>query len=169
VSRVPVWTAALALAGATLGCNGQSLYPPRVVARHELVLRYDNRFELWGEGRPVATAYRFEGLTDYVGCVPAARAHAQDAEADGRAVGPLMVSGGVLAGVGLGGLGGLAFLNKNNAAMGAVFGVGIGVELTALVLVLVGRGNELSASGHAVDAMNYYNDAVGRTGQGCRR
>ena len=60
-------------------------------------------------------------------------------------------------------------MNKNNTTMGAFFGVGIGVELAALALVVAGRGNEMSASGHAVDAMNYYNDAVGSTGQGCRR
>src|SRR4051812_49413194 len=99
----------LGLAISMIGCSsGATVYRPQVVAQHELVLRYDDGLEMWAAGRPVAKSYRYEGLAEFVRCVPEAHRNALEAQSDGGLARSLTVSGGVLAGVGLGGLGGLA-------------------------------------------------------------
>jgi hypothetical protein len=160
--------AALALGVAAAGCSPRgTLYPPRLVAEHELVLRYDDGFELSAGGRTVARGHRWEGLTSFVGCAPRAQEQAREAEADGALARGLSVSGGVLAGAGLAGLGGIAFVKSNPPAMTAFFVSGAVVEVVALVLASVGRSFKVTADGHAIDAMNFYNDAVGSLGRRC--
>jgi hypothetical protein len=160
---------ALVIAGAaSTGCTyAPSLHAPRYARARELVLTYDDGYVLSAGGRPVAKGYGFEGLTSFVGCVPAARAHARAAEADGAAVVPLQGVGATVAVGGLGGLGGIAFLGKNGSTAAALLLGGLGVQVLGLALVAAGAQAKVGANGHAVDAMNYYNDAVGSRGRGC--
>jgi hypothetical protein len=155
---------ALALGGCTYA---PSIHAPRVVAPHELVLTYEDGYVLSAEGRTVAKAYAYEGLTDYVHCVPRAREHAIDAESDGSAAVPLQITGGVLAFGGLGGLSGLAYLDKNGGVAAGLLLGGLGMQIIGLALVAGGAKAKVAANGHAVDAMNYYNDAVGSRGRRC--
>lgn len=165
-----IWSATLAigLLGMCQGCgSGVTRYPPQAVAQYELIPRYDGGIELWAAGQPVAEGYRYSGLTNFVGCVPEARAHASAAESDGGTAVGLSIAGGVLAGVGLAGLGGVAYKDTNTTAMAGFLISGIAVEVLAVTLAAIGRAHKTSANGHAIDAMNYYNDAVGSQGRRC--
>jgi hypothetical protein len=150
------------------GCgSGFTNYPPRVLAPNELTLRYENEFQVWAPDGMVARGVRYDGLAEYVRCVPDAHRHAVEAESAGSAAVGMTVAGGVLAVGGLAGLGGLAFKDKDPAVMAAFFTAGISAEVIGLVLAAVGRAKKTDANGHAVDAVNYYNDAVGSEGRGC--
>ena len=157
----------LAAAGST-GCTyAPSIHAPRYAAPNELVLTYDEGYVLSAGGRPVAKGYGYEGLSSFVGCVPAARQHAYDAESDGAAAAPLQITGVALSLGGLGGLGGLGYLGSNDKAAAGLLIGGIGMQLVGLILVAAGAQAKVSANGHAVDAMNHYNDAVGSRGGAC--
>jgi hypothetical protein len=165
--RASLWV--LALAGvASTGCTyAPSIHAPRYARARELVLTYDEGYVLSAGGRPVAKGHGFEGLASFVGCVPGARANAEAAEANGAAVVPLQAVGATLGVGGLGGLSGIAFLGKNGSTAAGLLLGGLGVQLLGLVLVAAGAQAKVNANGHAVDAMNYYNDAAGSRGLGC--
>ena len=163
-------TAALtvALVSSALGCgSGSTIYAPRVLAPGELTLRYHDALEVWAVGGQVAEGTRFEGLSTPVQCVPDALRHAEAAESMGQTGAGLTIAGATLAVAGLGGLGGLAFYDKDDTALGAFLGAGVATEVIGLVLAAVGRSMKNDANGHAVDAVNYYNDAVGSVGDRC--
>src|SRR5262245_37151113 len=104
----------LGLSAALLGCSSAtSNYVPSVIARGELVMNYDRGFELWSGGQLVADAHGYRGLSSFVGCVPDAHRHAVEAESSGAQARGFAVTAGGLALLGLGGLSGLAFLDKN--------------------------------------------------------
>lgn len=158
------------LASGLLGCGtGLTTYSPKLVAQDELWLRYDNHFEIYSGDRRVAEGYRYTGLADFVRCVPDARRHAEESESDGATGFGLSIGAGTSAIVGLGGLSGLAFYKSNTTTMAALLGGGIGLEVVGLVMAIVSRGYKASANGHAVDALNYYNDALGSLGGSCSR
>lgn len=159
--------AILALAAAQPGCGGVTRYTPVSAAPREIVLRDSEGLELWAGGSRVAEAHRYQGLARFVACVPAARGHALAAERNGATGMALTFTGLGFAAAGLAGLGGLAFEGKDDAAMAAFFSAGIGAEVVGLVLVAVARKLKLDAMGHAVDATNFYNDAVGSAGGSC--
>jgi hypothetical protein len=168
VSRAPAPAAALLLLATASGCgHPRSTYAPRYPAEHELVLSYDGGYELLAEGRVVAKGYDFDGLSDFVSCVPRARIHAESAEARGASVVPLSVAGVALAVGGIGGLSGLGFWESDRKAAGALLLGGLAMQVVGLVLVGLGAQAKVSANGHAVDAMNEYNDAVGSKGERC--
>lgn len=149
------------------GCgSGLTVVEPRVLAPHELALRYDNEFQILSPEGEVASGIRYHGLTDYVHCVPDAARHAQAAESSGDAAVGLTVAGIGLGVGGLAGLGGLAYSEKPEV-MAAFLLSGLGAEIVGLVLTAVGRTYKVDANGHAVDAVNYYNDAVGSRGGRC--
>lgn len=164
--RLPL-RAAVSLA-VVLAMTGCSIKPTTVVphyaASDELVLTYDGRYTLSAHGQVVAKGYDYEGLTDYVRCVPEAEQHARKAESVGSSAVPLQTAGIVTSVAGLGGLSGLAFINKDgNTAAGLILG-GLAVQAVGLLLVGLGAQSKVSANGHAVDAMNHYIDAVGSHG-----
>lgn len=160
--------AVIALSGALLGCTSATTsYTPSVIARGELLLRYDDGVELFAAGQPVASGPRYHGLPAFVRCVPDAHRHAKAAQAAGTQALAFSVTGGGLAIAGLGGLAGLAYKDRNDTVMAAFFLTGIGVEVLAVVFAAFARDAKLSAMGHAVDAVNYYNDAVGSVGGSC--
>jgi hypothetical protein len=162
--------AALLAAAASAGCTyAPSIHAPAYAAPGELVLTYNDGYVLSASGQPVARGPRYDGLTSFVACVPAAAAHAQAAQIDGSNAGPLQVTGAIVAAMGLGGLGGLYYIDKNNAAAAGILAGGFGVQLIGLILVGIGAQLKVNAHGHAVDSMNYYNDAVGSQGSACAR
>ena len=160
-------TIVAAMALPACGPPAPSIYPPKLTARDELIASYDNGFVLSTRDRAIAKGFEYRGLTDFVGCVPEAREHARKAEASGGRAGPLTTAGVTLSFAGLGGLGGLALYNKNNAAMAGVLAGGLVVQLIGLALVGAGAQSKVDANGNAIDAMNYYNDAVGSRGKRC--
>jgi hypothetical protein len=146
-----------------LGACVSTQYTPQVVARGELTLVNRDGLEMRAGGRRVAKALSWNGLDRYVGCVAEAREHAVSARRNGRASTALAVLGGTLGVLALGGLAGLADRDHLWQWLGG--GVGAG----ALGAVFAGTSHLLRnrANGHAVDAMNYYNDAVGSLGATC--
>ncbi|WP_438024255.1 hypothetical protein [Sorangium sp. So ce233] len=159
---------ACVLGSTLLGCSsGHTMYTPRVVARGELTATYDEGFTLWAGGRKVAESYHYDGLERFVRCVPEAREHARQASESGRSATTLSTFGVVLGLGSLGGFSGLYFHDKNEAAMGVILGTGVAVAVTAVVLGALSRQGKENAHGHAFDAMNHYNDAVGSLGATC--
>lgn len=159
---------ACTLGASLLGCgSGTTSYYPRMIARGELSLRYDNGFTIYGGNRVVAESYSYEGLADYVACVPEAASHARAAESRGQTAVTLSTLGVVFGLSGMGGLGGLYFIEKDPAVMWAMLGGGIALAVTGVVLGGLSRGAKEDAHGNALDAVNYYNDAVGSLGATC--
>jgi hypothetical protein len=146
------------------GCAVPTAYVPRTVARGEITLRYRGaHFEAWAGGARVARGLRWRGLSNYVGCVREAKSHADEArDAGARALG-FSVAGGVLGGLALGGL--LGTIDETNRW--DWFSAGVAAGGLGLIFVGVGRLSRNGANGHAVDAINYYNDAVGSLGATC--
>lgn len=152
---------ALTLSGA--GCAATS-YEPAVVARGELTLSYDHRgFAIEAGRQPLSRGLLYNGLPEYVRCVPEAARHARAAQTSGRGAVTLSVLGGV---IGLSGLFGLyGFYDKENLLPWLLSGIGAGIVGTTLAGVSHRYKNH--ANGHALDAVNYYNDAVGSLGATC--
>lgn len=149
------------------GCgSGLTMVQPRVLGPHELALQYDNEFQIVSPEGMVASGVRYSGLTSYVQCVPKAAEHALAAEVSGNAAVGLTIAGMTLGIGGLAGLAGLAYQDKPDLMTGLLLG-GLGAEVVGLVLTAVGRSTKVDANGHAVDAVNYYNDAVGSRGGRC--
>lgn len=154
---------AIALALSLAGCAENTVYVPRVVARGEVTLRYRGGFEAWAGGRRIARGLDWRGLAPYVGCVPAAREHAEAAAAYGRRALGFSVTGGVLGGLAVGGL--LGVIDEPNRW--AWLGSGLGAAVLGAIFAGAGRLHRNLANGHAVDAINFYNDAVGSLGATC--
>jgi hypothetical protein len=117
--------------------------------------------------RIIAEGYGYDGLEEFVKCVPEASSHARDASSSGSTAGVLSTLGIVLGVSSLGSLGGLYFYEKDPATMAAILGSGIAVAVTSVVLGAISRKSKEAAHGHALDAVNYYNDAVGSYGATC--
>jgi hypothetical protein len=163
VKRAVAALLTVTLAGGALGCAGNSAYVPRVVARGEITLRYGDGFEAWAGGQRVSHGLRWRGLPSYVSCVPAARENADEAARAGdRALG-FSIVGGILGGLGAGGIIGVV----DEANRWAWLGAGLGTAVVGAVFAGAGRLYRNRANGHAVDAINQYNDAVGSLGATC--
>jgi hypothetical protein len=161
--------AALSLSGCA---HGATAYTPVLRARGELVLSYDDGFTMSAGGREVASGSTWYGLTDNVRCVRKARDHAESAEQAGSAALGLTYTGMILAFSSLSSLGGLYFLDPpsgepNYGLTGGILAAGLGVSVTGLILAAIGKHEKTVANGHSLDAMNYYNDAVGSRGGTC--
>jgi hypothetical protein len=155
-----------AVLDATLGCAAVGpAYQPRLVARGELTLGYDGRFEMYAGDRPLTQGLRWDGLEGYVRCVPAAARQAQGASSSGTAAIVLAALGGSLGLVSLGGLAGFAVDDGKHLA--AFLGTGVGLAVVGTLLAGLSRQLRNQANGQAVDAMNLYNDSVGSLGATC--
>ena len=152
----------LLLAALSGGC-ATTTYVPDAVARGEITLRYDHTFELVAGRQHLTSGLTYRGLANYVRCVPEAARHARAAQTNGRGAVALSVLGAVIGVSSLGGLYGLH--DQNNLWPWLLSGIGLGVIGTTLA----GLSHRLKnhANGHAVDAVNYYNDAVGSLGATC--
>lgn len=154
-------SATVALATAS-GC-ATSNYAPQVVARGELTLRYDGGFELSAGGQPVAKGLTYRGLDRYVRCVPEAHKHARQAQTAGGTAIAFSVLGGLL---GAGGLTSLVALVDGDHWQ-AWLGGGLGMATVGLTFSILSWRFKNHANGHAIDAMNFYNDSVGSLGATC--
>lgn len=152
------------------GCgHGTTVYAPQLRAYGELTMRYDDAFTMSAEGNDIASSTTWTGLTEYVQCVPRAKEHAEAAESTGAAA---VVLSWVGAGVGLASLGSLAAVpdyDRHPDTSNVVLALGLTGAVTGVVLAAIGRGLKPKANGHAVDAMNYYNDEVGSRGGTCKK
>jgi hypothetical protein len=129
--------------------------------------RRTDAMELTSQGAPVASAPTFEGLADFVRCVPDAARHARAAESAGGAghvLSTLAVTGAL---VGLGGLYGLSDRARLDGTQWAFLGSGLVIELVSLGLAGGSLQQRTQALGHALDAANYYNDAVDAGAASC--
>jgi len=144
------------------GC-ADTHYTPLVVARGELILSNHDGLQLHAGGHRVARAMSWRGLDRFVRCVPRAHENAAAAERDGSASVALAWLGGSFGVLALGGLVGVADQDHlwEWLAGGVASGV-LGLAFAASSRMLRNRAN-----GHAVDAMNFYNDAVGSLGATC--
>lgn len=147
-------------------CTGcaTTQYQPQLVARGELVLRYDGGFVLQSAGQPVARGLSYRGLERFVGCVPEAARHAKSAQRHGGAAIALSVLGITLSLASVGSLIGLTDTQHQWAWLGGGLATGaVGLTLSAL-----SWREKNQANGHALDALNHYNDAVGSLGASCQ-
>jgi hypothetical protein len=146
-----------------VGC-ASTYYTPQLVARGELTLQSRRGLEMQAGGRVVARATSWNGLDKYVGCVAQAREHAVSAGNNGRAATAMAVIGGTLGVLAVGGLvAGLVDRDHLWEWLGGGVGSGVlGAVFSGTSYLLRNRAN-----GHAVDALNYYNDAVGSLGATC--
>lgn len=171
MKRAPLFVVAPVALGMLTGCgSGMTQYTPKLRAQGELTLHYDDGFYMTAEGRQVSSGVTWGGLAEYVKCVPKAKEHAEAAQANGRAAVGLSWVGAGIGLASLGSLGGLAVYDEKNPDLTiGILGVGVAAAITGVVLAAVGRNRKNDANGNAVDAMNYYNDAVGSYGGTCRK
>ncbi len=167
--RPPRKVAILWVAAALVGCSSASGYEPRYVGPGELTLRYDDGLQIWAAKKILADSPAFGGLADYVRCVSAAAEHAEAAESDGSAAVGTGWAGGIIGVAGLGGLAGLGYLEQDEVKAFAILGTGVAAGLLGISLALISRSLKNTANGHAVDAVNYYNDDIGSLGGSCDR
>ncbi|MSP58913.1 MAG: hypothetical protein EXR72_00990 [Myxococcales bacterium] len=167
---------AAGVAAGTSGCVGSTYYTPQVVARGELTLRYDGGYEMVAGGRTVARSLPWRGLAEHVRCVPEAALQAREASHSGRSAIALSVIGALFAGAGIavGATGAIVEYGvrppETEARASSLLpwlGAGVGSLLVGALFAGLGRLHRNRANGHAVDAMNYYNDAVGSLGATC--
>lgn len=150
------------------GCgSASSTYRPARVYASELNVQYDDGFLVFAGNRLVSEGPGFAGLSNQVHCVPDARRHAESAESWGTAASLFKGFTFGLAGAGLGGLAGLGFKDKDETLMASLLVAGLVLEAGAIALGAASLGAKAQASGHALDAVNYYNDAVGSLGGSC--
>lgn len=144
----------LALVG---GCASTS-YTPYRLDSGELWLSQSNGLVVNQGSDALAREPRFRGLLSRVGCAPTARIHAAAARREGRTTTGLATAGSLLGVASLGGLGGLAYMDSNPRAAGAILGSGLVIGLVGVAMAAGSRRHRVRANGHAVDAVNYYND-----------
>jgi hypothetical protein len=162
----PGLTVAFLVAGLAVSGCASTVYIPQVTARGEITLRYNHAFEMWAGGQRIASGVEYGGLRDYVKCVPEAEGHAASAQRAGTAAVVLSALGASFGIVSVGGLVGLG-VDPNPDHLGLWLGGGVGVATAGTVMAGLSRLFKNQANGHAVDATNYYNDAVGSFGATC--
>lgn len=162
-------------------------YEPQLLSRGEMTVRANWRgVELRAGGQRIASSLGlYDGLTDYVGCVPRARTYAERARF--TSIAAAVFSGGAV----LFGLLGFGYLIRDAATYDQpslsdckpgdqgteqctvrytnqpLSGRSFTLSLIGSVLAGLSVSLRYRATGQAVDAMNYYNDAVGSLGATC--
>lgn len=151
---------ALSLAVLLGSACASSNYEPYNIHPDELVLTQEGSLTLRNRGDVIAQEPEWAGLAERVDCVPEARHHARRARRHGRTAVALAVLGGALGVASLVGLAGTPFVRRDPTKAGALIGTGLGVGLLGVGLAGGARHHRTLANGHAVDAVNYYNDDV---------
>lgn len=165
--RTPL-TVVAGLCALFVGCGAFTNHTPKVVAEHELSLRYEDRLLVFAGHDPLTEAPTFAGLEAHVRCVPTAADHAHEAHRQGQTGEALRIAGIVLGSLGLASLTGLAAYETEPTAAWASVGVGGALSLIAVSLAGASVTARLAAQGNAVDAVNHFNDALGSVGGKCR-
>ncbi|HMU40171.1 MAG TPA: hypothetical protein PKE31_14280 [Pseudomonadota bacterium] len=148
----------------SMGGCATTQYSSQLVARGELLLSYDGGFVMQAGGKKVAQGLSYRGLERFVSCVPEAKQHARSAQRHGGAAIALSVLGISLSVASLGSLAGLG----DSDHMWAWLGGGLATGAVGLTLSSLSWREKNQANGHALDALNYYNDAVGSLGATCQ-
>lgn len=165
----------LGMSAVLLSSCAATAYSPESVASGELVLRVRrSELEIWAGGpahgtRVARTASAYAGLKDYVTCVPQAEEHANLAHSYGRGGQAASGSATVLIAAGLGLYLAHAVLGSRPSGDPYELDKGmltLGSLAIAATLVAIPLYNH--ATGHAVDAVNFYNDDVGSVGATCK-
>ncbi len=164
MKSLPTKSTAAVLAVALAGGCATTQYAPQLVARGEIQLGYDGGFVMRAEGKPVASGLAYRGLARYVSCVPEAHKHAQSAQNHGGAAIALSVLGVTFSLASIGSLAGLADQQHQWTWLGS----GLAAGALGLTLSAISWREKNQANGHAIDAMNFYNDAVGSLGATCQ-
>lgn len=168
MSRSAARVALVSLLASALGCApAMTGYDPLHVGPAELTLRYEKGVQVHSGRQHLTSGPLYRGLAEHVRCVPKAYEHARYAEKHGRARRGLAWSGGAMGVASLGGLSGFAFLEEEPKTAFALLGAGLGVAVLGIVLAGASRSAGNQAHGNAIDAINYYNDAVGSVGGSC--
>ena len=163
-ARAAFFTALVSAPGCAPAMTG---YDPVHVGPAELTLRYEKGVQVHSGRQHLTSGPVYRGLAEHVRCVPQAYEHARYAEKHGRARRGLAWSGGAMGVASLGGLSGFAFLEEEPKTAFALLGAGLGVAVLGIVLAGASRSAGNQAHGNAIDAVNYYNDAVGSVGGSC--
>lgn len=147
----------------TLPACASSHYTPAIAARGELIVIQRRGPRIYAAGEEIGRSPTFSRLPDYVRCVPDAEVHAVQARRAGRAARAFSILGATF---GLGAFMGFAALADRDHAAGWLIGA-IGSGITGFGFSLAGFRDKRQANGHALDAVNFYNDAVGSLGATC--
>lgn len=160
--------AVLLVLGTASGCAA-TYYEPGLTARSEITLRYRPYLglEMWAGRERIASAIGgYAGLFEHVRCVPKAAGHARRARRHGVLAG-VFTAGSVVVAVGgiVHSTYGLLSAHDEDPLLQHMYGIYGAVSLT---LMMLSNGYfEPHARGHAVDAMNFYNDEMGSLGRSC--
>lgn len=149
------------------GC-AQTFYPAQHVSPDELVLGQDGGLRLVSGEQTIAREPTWSGIEGRISCDERAVQHARAARRHGRRARALAIAGGVLGVASLAAFAGIPFIRRDPSTAGAIIGSSLGVGMIGLSLSLGSRQQRILANGNAVDAMNYYNDAV-LSGRRCGR
>lgn len=161
--------ALLAAAGQVTACASTQLLP--VPHPGEVTLRFDGGLEAWAEGPAaggqvlISESPGWDGLREHVACVPRALHHATEASSEGDAA---TVLSAIAIAVAVGSLAGLGGALADDDHTTEWLGGSAGAAVVGLILAGSSQGAKTRADGNAVDAINFYNDEVARSGATCR-
>lgn len=157
----------IAVLALVCGC-AETFYPAMHVAPDELVLGQDGGLRLVSGEQTIAREPTWAGIEERIDCDARAREHARAARRHGRRARALAIAGGILGVASLAAFAGIPFIRREPSTAGAIIGSSLGAGVLGVSLSLGSRQQRILANGNAVDAMNYYNDAVLSDGR-CRR
>jgi hypothetical protein len=144
---------------AVVGC-GSTVFVPQRLHRGEAYLAYDGHLQVLAHGRVAAEEPGFLGLRELVKCSYEADTQARKARRRGRAAQALAWTG-VALGVGsVVSIAGVATLQSNRTVGTALLAGGLSAGGLGIAFGLGSRRERSQAVGHAVDAVNFYNDAI---------
>ena len=160
----------LALVMATTVSSGcaKSYYVPYGLEAGELYVTQDGGLKIADANGTVALEPGYAELVARVGCDADADEHARQARRHGRVTRGLGVTGAAMGIGSLAAFAGIPFIHDEPKKAAAIIGTSLGIGLVGLGLALGSRRHRVQANGHAVDAVNYYNDALTRSGSRCR-
>ncbi|MCC6809055.1 MAG: hypothetical protein IT381_16625 [Deltaproteobacteria bacterium] len=157
---------AIAVACALTACvPATTQYVPQIVAQDELTLSYDGRFGVYAGERKLTQGLLYHGLAGHVRCVPLALKHGRAAEEAGARAVAFSVVGGVMGG--LAPLSFISFISPDPTTRAVSLAGGLVSAVIGAVFAGLAYKQKNEANGSAVDAVNFYNDALGSYGGSC--
>ena len=148
-------------------CSAGSTFRPSLVAARELTLSARSGLAVHAGSQERPGAPEPVDLYDAVWCVPEAQRHAEAARSTQKEVARLQGVSFVSYFAGLTGLAGLAFRGRDDTLMASLLISGAVLELLSIATGASAYVLKGHVDGHTVDAVNYYNDALGFSGGSC--